>query len=378
MTRILAIALVLAGAAWAQTAPAPQPASAPAELTEAQLRELVAQARPATLARERASAAREIEDGLLYELDAVDAAVADLRQARTAAPAENVERIVAAFAAVDPRLAGAVEKLAAENFAAALAQLEPTLNPTGTGYADAVRRLLQADALAGLDRTDDALAAYQALLAAMPDKVSFASQAALRAADALAAAGRQLNAARLYAWWAENYGFLEPDRAEALALRARQILADYDRPLTTLAQRMTTVQQRLAEGDSGPETQDRQRQILAMLDDLIASGQQGSGGSGSPQPPPQGQGQDQGQPGPLTGNPAGGPPASPAANSVLPGGNSPRPQGLSAVRPSDETDAWGDLPIRQRERLVELLQQKYPQRYSRMLEEYYRITAENP
>jgi len=147
-------------------------------------------------------------------------------------------------------------------------------------------------------------------------------------------------------------------------------------PLEAVARRMDEAGRRLAAVDSGAETQDVQRGILALLDDLIRQAEQDASGQGQGQG--QGQGAAQGQAaGAGRGPPQGtGRPASPATRSALVGGETARPHGLSQMRPADATDDWGRLKPRERQALLEAFQEMFPERYRDMLEAYYKSLSE--
>lgn len=376
---LLAVVLPTALPLAAQDAPAPDtaPAAEPllGEMTAEQWEELLRLARPLLLERERKAVIREIEDGLMFDDTRFEEAFAALQADLADTPADNIRRIVAAFALVDMRLAGPAKKFADGQFEAAAGDLKAVINPNGTGYLDAAKRMMHADALLELGRDEDAVKALREILQTTPEKVSFAAMASLKAGQAYERMHRMLYAANYYAWWMDNYGFLDPATAAALAEKVAAVEAEYRDPLATVAGKMDAVERRLAAADSGEQTRERQQDIVRMLDDLIAmaedqnsGGSSGSGGAGGRQSSGQGEGG-----GPPSGT---GQPSSPAEVSGLPPGNAPRPEGLSEIHPSDASDAWGKLPIRQREKLVELFKKQYPDRYRQMLEDYYRRLAE--
>jgi len=386
-TLLLTASAALAAGEGAPATPTPVPAGSttrpatkatPGGLSEEQMAELIRQARPRLLAQERRAVAREIEDGP-YDLDLINQAVTSLQATPADTPTDNIERILRAFALVDARLAGPAEKLAAGQYAAAAEAAEAIIDPGGTGYIDAAKRMLRARALLALGREeeiyrDQAIEALGEIIATTPEKVSFAAMAALRGAETYEQMHRMLHASRTYDWWLENYGFLDPDRATALKAKIDRIRADYKDPLVTVAKKMDAVEKRLAAADSGRQTQTTEREIVAMLDDLIASAEESGGGCG-------GGGGDGQQPGAGAG--AGGKPSgntnssNPAEVSALPTGAAPKSKGLSSVHPNDRSDAWGRLPARQREALINMLKQKYPERYMEMIEKYYRALAED-
>jgi hypothetical protein len=194
---------------------------------------------------------------------------------------------------------------------------------------------------------------------------------------------RRYYAMTLYNLWVESFGLLDTETARDLARRADEIAADYEDPLGALSGKMSTVADRLAAVDSGRVTQKKQKEIIAMLDDLIATAEEcsscsgkaggkcgkcgkagckggcGGGGTGS------GKGGAKGV----------GIPSSHATVSRLVGGATVRPSGLSDVRPSDGSDDWGKMPPRQREKLLETFKETMPERYRQMIRDYYKRLA---
>jgi hypothetical protein len=197
---------------------------------------------------------------------------------------------------------------------------------------------------------------------------------------------RQYYAMSLYKLWVDSFGLLDEKTAQELIARANKIEAEYKDPLNTIATKMGQVKGYFEKSESGKPNQQKQKEILNQLDDIIAiaeeqsqqsqsqsqsqSQQQGKKpGEGQGQKPGQGQGQGQGKKGPPKGL---GIPSSPATASALVGGNSPRPSGLSEIRPSDPTDDWGKLPPRERAKLLETFKETMPERYREMIRDYYR------
>ncbi len=378
------LVLAACGLTWGQ---APQPAPTEAEvLSPEQLQKFFEQARVRRLSMERAQVTAEIEGGQLMVLDEdrIKEAVKHLSTGAKNTWEDNAERTCRAFGMVHPRFGRALEKFrkgdcerAAQDFKAIISTSE-----RDTSYFAAAKRFCYAEALAGLDRNEDAVEAYLDLVTAMPDRFSFAALSLLEAGRLYEKMHRRLNAMGLYQAWIESFGLLDPTTARKLAELTESIIADYKDPLGTLSTKMTDVEQRLLATDSGRTTQERQRDIIIMLDDLIATAEEQSGGG-------QGQSQQQGRrknggksdcqgqaSGAGSGRPAGlGVPSSPAKVSALVGGAVVRPTGLSKIRPSDPSDDWGRLPPRQREELLKRFQESMPERYREMIRDYYRALA---
>ncbi|MEL7482745.1 MAG: hypothetical protein AAFN41_00185 [Planctomycetota bacterium] len=132
---------------------------------------------------------------------------------------------------------------------------------------------------------------------------------------------------------------------------------------------------RLADtGDTGVVTQRIQEDILKKLQQLIDDAQQGSGssssGSGSPQQSQDNQQQpnQQGQQQPSESEPSGG---NPDQFSEGPAGQAAQPGEASM-----NAAAWGALPARLRDALLQGSAEGYSSMYRSLTEEYYRRLAE--
>lgn len=334
------------------------------------------------LTMEREQVAAEIREGLLFDPAKIDEAVRNLSAGPKNTCDDNAQRIYRAFALVDGRFAKAYELLDKGNFQAAAGAFKPLISERDTSYLAATKRFAYAEALAGAARNEDAAEAYVDLVAAMPDRFSFASLGLLKAGRTYEKLHRLYHAMSLYKLWIDSFGLLDSQTSQELADRVDKIAADYDRPLESLSKKMSDVQTRLAQTDSGKDTQQKQREIVTMLDDLIATAEEQQSSSSQSQQqqgqkPQEGQGQQpgQGQSGPPGGI---GQPTSPATVSKLVAGPVVRPSGLSEVRPSDPSDDWGKLPAVERQKLLESFKETMPERYREMIGDYYKKVGAGP
>jgi len=143
---------------------------------------------------------------------------------------------------------------------------------------------------------------------------------------------------------------------------------DFSRAVTL----MGDAAKRLDEGkDPGLQTQRVQEDVLKALDKMISDAQKNQQKQKSkqkqqqPQPSPsQSQKQQKGQQQGARPSPEGGTP------------QVPREDGPGRTR-AGNTAAWGDLPARVREALVEGLNDRFSARYRQKTEEYYRRLAED-
>jgi len=330
------------------------------------------------LLAERQAVAKEFQESLQFDPEKVKAALLGLDAGAADTPQDNIDRTAAVLAAVDADFAKAYALYAAEKWADAGAALAAGLADEKPSYQAALKRLLHGECLARAGRTQQAADAWQVLVKRMPERLSFASTACLRLAEAYEKLDRQFYALAVYKWWVRNYSFLDLEAAQPITEKITRLEADYKDPLNTVSEKMYDVGRRLKAVDSGDETQTVERRVLAMLNDLIQAAedqeQQQSRGRG------RGQGRGQGMAG--SGAPQGiGQPSSPATTSALVGGDTVRPDTpLSEQRPTTGSDDWGKLKPRERQDLIEAFKEMYPERYREMLEAYYKTLAgsENP
>jgi hypothetical protein len=127
---------------------------------------------------------------------------------------------------------------------------------------------------------------------------------------------------------------------------------------------MDYVADRLRVSDPTERVRDRQEDILAMLDKLIEQQQQkeqqGGGGKGGPGQRSQGPAQPRGQG---------------REKSEAPGGSGKIGE-LHRAAQAVPGQAWGDLPPAERERILQSIRERFPSRYRRLVEQYYRNLAE--
>jgi hypothetical protein len=125
-------------------------------------------------------------------------------------------------------------------------------------------------------------------------------------------------------------------------------------PISEIADDMAIVVGDLAKLSTGKPTQKKQDEIVKKLDDLIAQLEQEcdacrrAGASGSN-------------------------PTRPLADSVIVGG----PGGIGNLHaPKPDGKKWGELPPRERDRILQSQSEGFPSHYQRILERYFRRVAE--
>ncbi len=141
-----------------------------------------------------------------------------------------------------------------------------------------------------------------------------------------------------------------------LPLAARPVAAQDEadsNPLLDIASDMNSAATQLGKWKTGKPAQDPQRSALSKLDALIAEleKQQRAGRGGSVNPNP----------------------TRPAADSVIRSG----PGGMGKLHAERrEGKQWGELPPKERERILQSLQEGFPGHYQKILERYFARLAE--
>jgi len=157
-----------------------------------------------------------------------------------------------------------------------------------------------------------------------------------------------------------------PDAPERYKMAMEQIknelVQEWESPLYDLAGRMNHVARKIEGGETGDPTQEKQKEIVSIIEELIkraeqqeGQGQNGGGGSG----PPRGNRQSS--------NPANQSSAPPGASRV--GDLRPNPK----RKPGDQ---WGMMRDKEREEVLQALKEQFPDRYRELLEQYNRALAE--
>ncbi|HEX5137336.1 MAG TPA: hypothetical protein VFY93_10205 [Planctomycetota bacterium] len=155
-----------------------------------------------------------------------------------------------------------------------------------------------------------------------------------------------------------------PERyKQAMEQLKNELVQEWESPLYDLAGRMTQVAKKIEGGETGEETQGKQKEIVNIIEELIkkAEDQEGQGGKGG--------GGGGGRP---RGNQQ---PAGPAnQSSVTPGASR-----VGELRPNPKKkpqDAWGEMRDKEREEVLQALKEQFPDRYRELLEQYNKALAE--
>jgi tetratricopeptide (TPR) repeat protein len=260
-------------------------------LTPEQLQELIERASAARLQVERETAAAEIRGDLLYEPRRKEEAIEILEGSPADTQADNIERILRAFAAADEDFANAYTRFAAKGYKSAADRAGELLDARNATYRSAALHFLYAEALFGQEKYDESVEAYRTLLTLMPDRISFASASAARCAEAYEQLGRLYYAMEMYAYCLQNYGLtISENRLDEIVTRLNTLEETYEDPLGAVAGRMGEVHKLLGKGDTGEKTRDKQQEIVRVLEDLIKTAEENQSRSQQ-----QSSAQDQGQ-----------------------------------------------------------------------------------
>ncbi len=169
----------------------------------------------------------------------------------------------------------------------------------------------------------------------------------------------------------ELLAFLErhPNAPQRLIVSANQMLAELRNRqagrIGEVTDLMTYAARRLQNGDAGEVVQERQARAIKLLDKLIEEAQKQENNSSSSS-------------GAGGGSSRGGQtPPTPMPQSQLPGGRAPEGT-LQAVRRANPGEMWGAMPPAQRERILQALQDSFPRRYRRLVEQYFEQLAKEP
>lgn len=380
-------------------------------MTPEQIEELVRKAAEMRLTTEREQVAAEIDASLMFNPGAKTGAKNLLTEKPANTQKDNIERICSAYAKVDGRFDAAMKLYAEGKFVEAAEGFKKLITKE-VSYYSAAKGYLHADSLykagaamtgtaeqelAGRKLMWQAIDAYLDMLDNMPDRVSFSASAAINCAEIYDRMGRGIYAMEMYTFCVKNFALtLDKEQVDTIEAKAKKLSDLYKDPLASVGKMMGSVKERLDKIDSGKETQDTEKQIVALLDDLIKTTEekqkeQSKSESKSPEKgkkegePKEGEGE--GEPkegegkegkegkgkgkGPAAGL---GQPSSPATESSLPGGSGGRPKNTTAH--SGEDGEWAELAPRDREKLEAARKKVMSERYRNLNSDYFRRLAE--
>lgn len=376
-------------------------------MSDKEMAEFIKNAIRRRLVTERMQVLADIEDNmlLLYDDADVDEARKILRDEEAAnTQADNIDRIIRAFAVVESDLAKPYDlyrkgmalkeegkdEQAGKHFDQAAPMLKKILNSNEANYFSAAKHYLYARVLAESGKGWDAIDAYGNVIANMPDRLSFAAGAALASASTFENMGRGYYALDMYQYILNNYpATLSTDQLQHVLARLKTLKGMYGDPMGAITQRMDQVRKRLDELDSGQTTQEKQEEIVAILTDMIKvleeqkkkdPNQQQNNQQKQGQKPGEKQGQKPGESkgrGQRSGSkPKKGDGSKPAQSSYLPEGISGRIELKSESREEvEESGAWAQLPPREQQKVKEMLKNKLSDKHRDAIREYLKARA---
>jgi tetratricopeptide (TPR) repeat protein len=164
----------------------------------------------------------------------------------------------------------------------------------------------------------------------------------------------------------EDFLRLYPNAPERLRTAATQILTELSRRepgrLGDVRDLLRYARRRIGNGSTDDDVLDRQEEAIALLDDLIEEAENQ---------------EQQGQSGSQGGSPSGGKrnPGAGATRSTAPRGE----QRVGELRSNRAKpgEMWGKMPPKQREQILQTLQQRFPSQYRELLEQYYKQLAKD-
>jgi hypothetical protein len=171
----------------------------------------------------------------------------------------------------------------------------------------------------------------------------------------------------------ENFLRDYPDAAPRFVITARQMLAELARRIPEsigeVADLMSFSELRLAARDPGERTRAAQERAIELLEGLIeeVENQEQQAQSSNSQQSQRNRQQSQPQPQPQD----------PADQSQLSRGE-PQDGAKQAGRVINPGDAWGAMPAAEREKILQVLRDRFPGRYRALVEQYYESLAEQP
>lgn len=337
---------------------------------------------------ERRSAAEEIRSQPPGDRELAEKAAGILFDYDHAPPSrrDNIERICRAMAATNHRFAEAYSLYRRKNYRTAASRLAELRNPEEDSWFSAAVHGLLADCLIRDHQDRSAVDVYTDLLANLPERISFAAEAALRAAELYERLGRNFYAAQMYDYCFRQYASALGREELTRVLERRETLEALCRdPILALTGMLAHIRERLASKDIGAGTQRQQHEAVAFLEDLIQTLEEQQRSSGRPSSQPDSRrGRQAGERRNLPsasgrpGRPVGSlrDPAAGATESVLVPGPVSRPRRLSDLPGGTETDAWAELPPREKEAVRNLLRQRMAERRGQMVRDYHRRLAE--
>jgi tetratricopeptide (TPR) repeat protein len=366
-TKVAAFAVALVSAL-AVTAVAQQPAAQPSQKkSDGIVKDLTRMWKWAAEPRAKSVKPEQVVEGFLKSLqerkdlgEAKRGEITKLVQTQAADPERRASAITEAVAAIQPEFATALAALADEDIAKA-APILKKLMESSDDFVKAEAAYFLARAYAMEENCEAALPLLKELTGKLAEKTLYGGDALyllgachtqlLHRSEAIAALERFLKQ--------------HPDAAERLRVGAfrqlEELKAMKNGSLVDVEDRMVFSRRKLDQEDAGDRTREEQSRIVAMLDKLIKEAEQrecsgccSGGGAGR-------------------GGRGGANPGAGARQSTAPQG--PASVGPTVTR-TNNRNAWDTLRERDREKVLAGLKGKFPDRYKKLIEQYYKNLQE--
>ncbi len=260
------------------------------------------------------------------------------------------------------------------------------LNPEEETYLSAAMHHVYAMSLLKAGKKWKGTEALTEILVNLPDRNSFASDAAFQAARAYEQMGRKIYAMQMYNYALQNYSLtMDKKLLEETTAKVEKYQALYDDPMKTLTEMLGEIGGRLDKHDTGKKTQLKQKETMDVLDDWIKTLEEKSRQKDNDKKNQKRQKRKQGKkkPGEKKPKPSGG--ANPsgtkrsttgARRSVLVPGPVSRPNNMAKKFGTGTSDKWSDMPAKERELIENLMRKRAAQRRSGLVRDYHKKIAE--
>jgi tetratricopeptide (TPR) repeat protein len=300
----------------------------------------------------------------------VAAAVVAVDELKTDPPSQSAA-ITVGLREIYPDYAAALVDLADENLDAAAEKLEK-LTTSADPY-------LATDATFFLGRTRMLQEKFEGALPLLSDVQTKRAQYSVQQSDALFLTGlcqaRLLHRKEAIAAFTQ-FDKLYPEAPERMRIGAWRMLQQLqlvqDGTIADVADRMDFSRRKLILKDSSKDTQNEQKKIVEMLAKLIEEAEekesQGQGqGKGQGRKKGEGQGEGEGE-GQGAGQGQGGNTGGEGKGSD----NSQNTDQVNRLKRSGPESGWSKIREREREQVFSALKEKYPARYEKLVEQYYK------
>jgi hypothetical protein len=370
MKSAASLLMIVALAGRALAGPAPEPAPAQPLLRIEPIYYPAANATSAAgkerLRAERIVFGQELANNATWDPTAIQQAVAAMQEGAADTVEDNIARFGKALAALHEKFRAGWELYQAGKWTEATAAFAPLLKEkvmlikaryqhnTMPPYSYTLTRFLQAECQARDGNLMDAVISYQVCADKLPGNLTFCASAQARAAQIYEATGRAHYALPFHkanaALFASQFTDLENLRLNTLISK----MAAND-PFRLALRTTGELEQRLAAADTGAETKALQDKLMEHLEYMLAEAEEEARqflehteviAKGA-----------------LTGE-------------LREGAVPPELMLTNPTVAATGTDDWGKLRPREKQQLLQMFQEQYPQRYRDMIESYFKAVSE--